>query len=64
LYDRWRIEQMARHFDLLLQSVIADSKATLLRVQMISDTEQQRLLREWNQTAVDYPETACVHNLF
>jgi non-ribosomal peptide synthetase component F len=30
----------------------------------ISETERRRLLWEWNQTAVEYPHSKCVHELF
>ena len=56
LFDRWRIEQMAGDFGRLLESVIAGPNVALHRLQMISSADRQRMLSEWNQTAVDYPK--------
>ena len=64
LFDRWRIEQMAGDFGRLLESVIAAPNVALHRLQMISSADRQRMLSEWNQTAVDYPRKSCVHHLF
>lgn len=35
-----------------------------LRVRSISEADQQRLLLDWNQTSSDFPDQACVHQLF
>ncbi|HEX4604267.1 MAG TPA: amino acid adenylation domain-containing protein, partial [Candidatus Angelobacter sp.] len=63
LFDPWRIEQMAGHFQGLLKSICADSNARLQYLEMISAHERQTILYEWNQTAVYYRK-ACVHHLF
>ena len=64
LFDRWRIEQMAGDFGRLLESVIAGPNLALRRLQMISSSDRQRMLSEWNQTAVEYPNKSCIHHLF
>jgi amino acid adenylation domain-containing protein/non-ribosomal peptide synthase protein (TIGR01720 family) len=63
LYDGWRIEQMAGHFNRLLESLVAQPAAPLRQVEMISAGERQRLLVEWNRTAIECPTAACVHYL-
>ena len=64
LFDRWRIEQMAGDFGRLLESVIAGPNVALHRLQMISSADRQRMLSEWNQTGVEYPNKSCIHHLF
>ena len=31
---------------------------------LLSETERQQLLVEWNQTAAEYPAKQCLHELF
>jgi amino acid adenylation domain-containing protein len=69
LFDRWRIEQMAGDFGRLLESLTAERSSaqpeTPLRgLQTISPADRERMLNEWNQTAVEYPLSSCVHQLF
>ena len=64
LFDRWRIEQMAGDFGRLLESAIAGPNLSLHNLQMISGSDRQRMLSEWNQAAVEYPKESCIHHLF
>ncbi|HXB21453.1 MAG TPA: amino acid adenylation domain-containing protein, partial [Candidatus Solibacter sp.] len=64
LFDRWRIEQMARHFDQLLQSAAASPDTPLHQLAMITHAERQQLLIDWNRTEAIYPAPECIHHLF
>jgi amino acid adenylation domain-containing protein len=63
LFDRWRVEQMARHFGRLLQALQESPNLPLCRVQMLSGEERQMLLEEGNATALVLPE-AAIPSLF
>ena len=50
-----------------LYAQVGDSAAGELDVanlQMLPQTEQDLILRKWNDTATDYEEAACIHELF
>jgi surfactin family lipopeptide synthetase A len=64
LFDRWRIEQMARHYTRLLHVVVADPCTPLSSIPMLDAHEKQTLLMEWNSTARDYPAQDTVAMLF
>jgi amino acid adenylation domain-containing protein len=64
LFERETIKRMIGDFQVLLESVIADPLATVSTVQLLSQTEQARLLEEWNQTDAEYTRDACLHQLF
>ena len=64
LFERWRIEQMAGDFGRLLESLIAEPNVAQCRLPMTSGADRQRMLSEWNQTAIDYPKKSCIHHLF
>ena len=49
LFDRWRIEQMARHLLTLLDAVAARPELPLHRLEMLAADERQQLLEGMNQ---------------
>ncbi len=55
LFDRWRIEQMARHFAQLLENVAVEPEKSLLRLDLLSAEEYRQIIADWNNTARDYP---------
>ena len=64
LYNRWRIEQMGRHYLRMLEAVAADADQEIGLVNLLGDAERRQLLEEWNATEADYPREKCVHQLF
>jgi amino acid adenylation domain-containing protein len=55
LYDRWRIDQLARHFLALLQGVVTRPDVPLHQIQMMTADERGRMLETWcgTERAVD-----------
>jgi amino acid adenylation domain-containing protein len=47
----------------LLEAVADDPDRRLAELPMLTDTEHQQLLIDWNQTTVDYPKDRCLHEL-
>ena len=64
LFDVATIERMATHFVRLLEGIVADPECRIDRLPLLTATERQRLLVEWNDTAADYPRDRCIHELF
>jgi amino acid adenylation domain-containing protein len=48
LFDRWRIEQMSRHFVRLLDIVSADCPQHIEQIDLLQPEERQRILNDWN----------------
>jgi amino acid adenylation domain-containing protein len=44
LYDKWRMEQMARHYEALLDAVVAEPDLPLHRVPILAPDEQRMML--------------------
>jgi amino acid adenylation domain-containing protein len=64
LFDRDRIERMAGHFETLLEAIVADPDQSITTLEILTESERQQILIEWNDTAADYPEDKCIHQLF
>jgi amino acid adenylation domain-containing protein len=58
------IERMLEHFQNLLATVVADPAQHIAELPLLSDAEHHRLLIEWNDTRVEFPEAICLHQLF
>ncbi|MEM8530665.1 MAG: amino acid adenylation domain-containing protein [Chloroflexota bacterium] len=68
-YDAQRIPQseicsLVEQFQTLLTQVLSTPTTAIQALSIISEHERQRLLTDWNDTAVTYPDTSCVHELF
>ena len=64
LFDRETIGRMVRHYQILLESVIADPNQRISTLPILTDAERHQLLVEWNNTTAEYPQNICIHELF
>ena len=64
LFDAATIERLGRHFNALLQAIVADPAAPIRQLPMLSAAEQQHLLHTPNATAAEVSQDACFHQLF
>lgn len=55
---------MAGHFQTLLEGIVANPKQKVAQLPLLTPDERQQLLIEWNNTARDYPDAKCIHQLF
>ncbi|MFL9458798.1 amino acid adenylation domain-containing protein [Tolypothrix bouteillei VB521301_2] len=64
LFDSSTIERMAGHYVTLLEAIVANPTERISQLPLLTASEQQQLLVEWNQTQADYPFNKCIHQLF
>lgn len=64
LFDAATIERMQRHFECLLEGVVAMPDAHISDLPILPEEEIRGLLHDWNRTAVEYPRDQTVHGLF
>jgi amino acid adenylation domain-containing protein/thioester reductase-like protein len=64
LFDSSTIERMMGHFVTLLEGIVDNPQERISQLPMLTTSEQQQLLVEWNDTQVDYPHDKCIHQLF
>ena len=63
LFDAATIQRMMGHFETLLESIAADPDQPIARLPILTERERRQILVDWNDTAKDYPNTACLHQL-
>jgi amino acid adenylation domain-containing protein len=68
-YDTSRFEadtisRMLGHLKTLLEGMVIQPTQCLASLPLLTAVERRQLLVEWNDTQVDYPQDACLHQLF
>ena len=58
------IERVVDQLHSLLSSIAKNAKQRIGDLSLISESERQQVLVEWNQTAEDYPSGFCIHQAF
>ncbi|MGI9290684.1 MAG: non-ribosomal peptide synthase/polyketide synthase [Gammaproteobacteria bacterium] len=61
LFDKRTIAQLAGHLHNLLQQVVSSPDATLNEFELLTASERDTLLTEWNRTSADYPRDESLH---
>ncbi len=63
LFNAATIRRMMEHFHSLLQNIVSDPLKPVSTYSLLSDSERQQLLINWNETQVDYSRHLCIHEL-
>ncbi|HEY9860764.1 MAG TPA: amino acid adenylation domain-containing protein, partial [Candidatus Obscuribacterales bacterium] len=64
LFDAATIAAMLNHLQTLLAGVCEHSEQPLSQLPLLTETERQQALYDWNQTHKVFPEVAGIHHLF
>ncbi|KAF9343428.1 hypothetical protein BGX34_006779, partial [Mortierella sp. NVP85] len=64
LFDRVTMERHVGYLFSILQAMVMDVDRQFISVDLISQTERDLVLGEWNETRQDYPDHLCIHHLF
>jgi len=64
LFEPETITRLAGHFQTLLAAIVANPDQSIATLPMLTETERQQILIEWNDTATDYQRDKCIHQLF
>ncbi|MBE9186427.1 amino acid adenylation domain-containing protein [Microcoleus sp. LEGE 07076] len=64
LFDAATIRSRMAEFEALLEGIVANPNCLLQNLPILTAAEEQQLLVEWNNTQTNYPESACIHQLF
>jgi amino acid adenylation domain-containing protein/non-ribosomal peptide synthase protein (TIGR01720 family) len=58
------IDQLLVHWRAALEALLARPEQKLGELSLLSGEERQRVLVEWNESRVDFPQDVCAHQLF
>ncbi len=64
LFEAATIRRTAGHFQNLLSAIVENPQQAVGELPLLSEAERHQLLREWNDTATEYPRDKCIHQLF
>ena len=64
LFDPTTILRLVESFQTLLEGIAANPNQRLSELSVLTASQQQQLLVEWNQTRREYPYNHCIHQLF
>jgi len=58
------IARILEQFTTFVKSIVIEPDRRLAELPLLSDEELHKILVEWNNTHVDYPQDTCLHQLF
>jgi amino acid adenylation domain-containing protein len=64
LFDVQTVTNMIGHLQTLLEGIAANPSQRISDLPLLTEPERRRLLFEWNDTAAEYPDDQCLHQLF
>jgi len=64
LFDAATVERLAEHWQNLLRAVVHDASQPLDELAMLSTSQWQQMVHDWNRSDTPYPHEHCVHQLF
>lgn len=64
LFDEATAARLLAHYRSLLEAVVADPGQPIHELPLLTPEERRQLLVDWNDTQIDYSETAYIHQLF
>ncbi len=63
LFDLATIERMAQHYQVLLDGIVRSPDTLIDELPLLSEAEQELLLRDWGRGAPIEPAAQCLHQL-
>lgn len=64
LFDSSTITRMSRHYQTLLESIVASPTQRISDLPLLPEPERHQLVVEWNDTQSEYSQNKCIHQLF
>jgi len=62
LFDQATILYMVSHYQNILSAMLEEPERPISELEMLTPSERQRILLDWNQTRVEYP-AQCIHKM-
>ena len=63
-FDDATVTRMLTHFRAILENMVAHPMQQLSQIQILTDSERNTILYDWNHSRTEFPDGQCVHTLF
>jgi amino acid adenylation domain-containing protein len=63
-FDSATVEQMLRHYQLLLEGFAANPEKRLSDLSLLTEAEREQIIHDWNSTHLPFPHPHLLHHLF
>jgi amino acid adenylation domain-containing protein len=64
LFAEATMQRLLRHFQTLLEGIVTSPDASIADLPLLTASERQQLLVEWNDTRKPFRQDVCIHQLF
>ncbi|MBX8605651.1 amino acid adenylation domain-containing protein [Pseudomonas cichorii] len=64
LFDTTTVERLATQLQTLAESAVLDAEKKVASLDLLSASEKNRMLKQWNATEISQPTVAALHHLF
>ncbi len=64
LFNKSTIQRLSQHYLTIVESIISNDSKTVKDIPIITDSEYQTIICDWNKTEAYYPKEKTVHQLF
>jgi len=64
LFEAQTIERIAKHFEIILDAMVTNVKQKIKKLSLLSPTEYQEIIYNWNLPQQEYPQDKTVQELF
>jgi amino acid adenylation domain-containing protein len=64
VFDLGSIERMGRQLEVLCRDALQHPTLPVTQLSLLSESERQQILYDWNNSDEDWPSGRCVHHLF
>ncbi|UAA39457.1 non-ribosomal peptide synthase/polyketide synthase [Paraneptunicella aestuarii] len=64
IFDLTTIEGMVKHFDVMLRGIVQSPTTQVSHLPLLAQEESSQILNAWNDTATEFPQDKCIHELF
>ncbi|HUY12929.1 MAG TPA: amino acid adenylation domain-containing protein [Terriglobia bacterium] len=64
LFNEATIARWLNHYETLLEGMAADINQPVSKLPLLAEADRTQMLTGWNATTAEYPQNACVHQLF
>jgi len=64
LFYAKNVERLSSNFEQLLRAIVGAPQQRISQIPILAESERNLMLKAWNDTAVDFPADALLHELF